>query len=204
MIKIKICGLKREEDIQYANELKPDYVGFVFAKSTRQVDALKAKELIKGLDKNIKKVGVFLNAPAHEVKKIANDCDLDILQFHGDEDPTYCDSFDRTVWKAFRIKDESSLNELDQYHVDGYLLDTFVKGVYGGTGKALTWDRISRINRDKCIILAGGLTVENVGSAIKIIQPRIVDVSSGVEVDGTKDFKKMKEFIEKVRKSDEY
>ena len=199
MTRIKICGLKSKQDIEYANQLKPDYVGFVFAPSSRQIDLYRAKELIKKLDKSIKKAGVFLNTPVSEVKEIAKHCNLDILQFHGDEDPAYCQSFDQEVWKGFRIKDNESLKQLAAYSVDGFLLDTFVKGQYGGTGKAFCWDMVSDISQDQFVILAGGLTGENVKQAIQAAHPKIVDVSSGVEINGLKDFEKMKKFIENVR-----
>ncbi len=199
MTKVKICGLKREEDILYVNELQPDYVGFVFTKSTRQIDKYKAKELIDILDKNIKKVGVFLNNSFEEVNEIARYCDLDILQFHGDESPIYCNRFDYEIWKAFRIRDETSLKKLESYPVKGFLLDTFVKGQYGGTGKIFNWDIVSDINKDKFIILAGGLKCENIKKAIKTVKPHVVDLSSGVEVNGVKNFEKIKKIIESVR-----
>jgi phosphoribosylanthranilate isomerase len=199
--KIKICGLKREEDIYYANKLKPDYIGFVFAKSSRQIDKYRARELIMGLDKSIKKVGVFLNHPMEEVKGIAKFCELDILQFHGDEDPLYCNSFENKVWKAFRIKDSDSLKQLEKYNVDGFLLDTYTKGTYGGTGKVFNWEIVSNISENKFVILAGGLNPQNAEKSIEAVNPQVLDVSSGVEVDGVKDFEKMKKFIENVRGS---
>jgi phosphoribosylanthranilate isomerase len=199
VVKVKICGLKREEDILYVNKLKPDYVGFVFAKSKRQVDKYRAKELIKNLDKGIKKVGVFLNAPANEVMQIAEYCGLDVLQFHGDEDPMYCSSFNKEVWKGFRIRDRDSLSELESYDTDGFLLDTFKKGIYGGTGEVFNWDIVADISKNRFVILAGGLHWENVKAAIKTVDPMVVDVSSGVETDGYKDFEKIKKFIGNVR-----
>ncbi|WZL74089.1 phosphoribosylanthranilate isomerase [Clostridiaceae bacterium 35-E11] len=199
MTKVKICGLTNEEDIMYANELKPDYVGFVFTKSSRQIDKYRAKELLAGLDNNIKKVGVFLNTPANEVYEITKYCDLDILQFHGNEQPVYCNLFEHEVWKTFRIKDINSLKELERYHREGVLLDTFMQGQYGGTGKTFDWDIVRNISKSRWVILAGGLTIENVKQAIETVQPMVVDVSSGVEVDGVKDFKKMRKFIENVR-----
>jgi len=207
MTEVKICGLKNKQDILYANQLKPDYVGFVFAKSSRQVTLSQAKELIKGLDQGIKKVGVFLNTPLYQVNQIAHECHLDVLQFHGDEDAQYCTSFDQPVWKCLRIKDANDLKELEDYPVPGILLDTFVKGQYGGTGKAFGWNMVKgireSISQNQFVILAGGLTSRNVKKAIEIVHPKIVDVSSGVEINGQKSFRKMKEFIENVRKSNE-
>ncbi len=199
MTKVKICGLMREKDILYVNKLKPDYAGFVFAESNRRIDKYKAKSLIAGLDRNIKKVGVFLNTPASEVRETARYCHLDILQFHGDEPPEYCNSFEYEVWKAFRIKDVTSLKQLGKYDVDGFLLDTSVRGQYGGTGKTFHWSVASSMDRYPFVILAGGLTPENVKKAIEIVRPVVVDVSSGVETDGYKDCEKIKKFIGNVR-----
>ncbi|MTI65298.1 MAG: phosphoribosylanthranilate isomerase [Firmicutes bacterium] len=199
MTKIKFCGLKRKEDILYVNKLKPDYVGFVFAKSKRQIDKYQARKLIANLDESIKKIGVFLNHKVEEVKEIAKFAKLDILQFHGDEEPGFCDGFEQTVWKAFRIKDKNSLKKLDRYMVDGFLLDTYVKDSYGGTGKRFNWDIVSGTNDDREVILAGGITCENIKKAIEEVKPNVIDVSSGIEVDGLKDFEKMKKIIEIVR-----
>lgn len=196
---IKICGLKCENDILYANKLKPDYVGFVFAKSKRQIDKYLAKDLINKLDRNIKTVGVFLNDPAGTVKEIAEFCKLDIIQLHGDESSNYCSLLDKEVWKAFRVKTKESLNNLEHYNTHGYLLDTYIKGVYGGTGEAFNWTLASKVSKEKFIILAGGLSHMNIDKAINIINPAVVDVSSGVETNDHKDFDKMKKFIEKVR-----
>ena len=135
LTKIKICGLKRKEDIQYVNQLLPEYVGFVFGKSSRQVQFDRARELIENLDKGIEKVGVFLNMDKAVVTDIAAGCGLDILQFHGDETPDYCMDFSQKVWKAFQIQDKTSFERLDRYSVDGYLLDTYTVGQYGGSGK---------------------------------------------------------------------
>ncbi len=198
-MKIKICGLRREEDINYVNELKPDYVGFIFAKSKRQITPYKAKKLIEQLDKSIKKVGIFVNEDKENVKQIAKDCNLDVLQFHGDEQPDDIIGFEQEIWKSFNIKDENSFKHMENYNVDGYLLDTFVEGQRGGTGKAFNWDLISHSNKERFIILAGGLNFENIDVAIKKVKPQVVDVNSGIEVDGCKDFNKMKTIIEKVR-----
>lgn len=200
MTKVKICGLKREEDIEYVNRLMPDYVGFVFAESRRQVKKIQAKKLIADLVPEIKKVGVFLNQSAPEVEDIAGYCGLDILQFHGEEEPAYCSSFQYEVWKAFRVKDQAGLERIEEYTVNGLLFDTFVAGQYGGTGETFNWELVSDITREKFVILSGGLHLENVGQAIRTVQPAVVDVSSGVETDGNKDFSKMKSFMENAKK----
>jgi len=199
-MRIKICGLRREEDIDYVNKLKPDYVGFIFAKSKRQVSVQQGMELAKKVARGIKKVGVFVNSPTKEVKEIARICELDVLQFHGEEEPDSIQNYHQDVWKAFRIKDENSFKRLDEYSVKGYLLDTFMDGEIGGTGRTFDWSLIPDVHKEKFIILAGGLVLENIISAIDMVHPHVVDINSGVEINGYKDFNKMKEIIEKVRK----
>jgi phosphoribosylanthranilate isomerase len=200
LVKVKICGLRRKEDIEYANELKPDYVGFVFAKSKRQVEVEQALYLISFLDKEIKTVGVFVNEPVENVLKIAQTLNLDVLQFHGDETQDYVDNFKNfTVWKAIRIKDKEDLEKTKEFRVNSFVFDTLTKKEYGGTGKTFNWEVLKGFELNVPIILAGGLNENNVEEAIKIVNPYGVDVSSGVETEGYKDFKKMKSFIEKVR-----
>ncbi|ABY94548.1 MULTISPECIES: phosphoribosylanthranilate isomerase [Thermoanaerobacter] len=200
MVKVKICGLRRKEDIEYANELKPDYVGFVFAKSKRQIEVEQALDLISLLDKEIKTVGVFVNEPVENALKIAQTLNLDVLQFHGDETQDYIDNFKNfTVWKAIRIKDKEDLEKTKQFKVNSFVFDTLTKNEYGGTGKTFNWKVLKGMELNVPIILAGGLNENNVEEAIKIVDPYAVDVSSGVETEGYKDFKKLKSFIEKVR-----
>lgn len=200
MVKVKICGLRRKEDIEYANELKPDYVGFVFAKSKRQIEVEQALDLISLLDKEIKTVGVFVNEPVENALKIAQTLNLDVLQFHGDETQDYIDNFKNfTVWKAIRIKDKEDLEKTKEFKVNSFVFDTLTKNEYGGTGKTFNWEVLKGFELNVPIILAGGLNENNVEEAIKIVDPYAVDVSSGVETEGYKDFKKMKSFIEKVR-----
>jgi phosphoribosylanthranilate isomerase len=200
LVKVKICGLRRKEDIEYANELKPDYVGFVFAKSKRQIEVEQALDLISLLDKEIKTVGVFVNEPVENALKIAQTLNLDVLQFHGDETQDYIDNFKNfTVWKAIRIKDKEDLEKTKEFKVNSFVFDTLTKNEYGGTGKTFNWEVLKGMELNVPIILAGGLNENNVEEAIKIVDPYAVDVSSGVETEGYKDFKKMKSFIEKVR-----
>lgn len=206
-MKIKMCGLQRKEDIDYVNKLKPDYVGFIFAQSKRQVSPHRAKQLIEKLDKKIRKVGVFVNESKENVRRIAKDCKLDILQFHGYENPEFIMdfkkiTFEKEVWKSFSIKDKNSLKYMNDYKVDGYLLDTFVEGQRGGSGVAFNWDLVSHLSKEKFIILAGGLNIENIDKAIKKVKPQVLDISSGLEVNGYKDFNKMKAIMEKVRVKD--
>jgi phosphoribosylanthranilate isomerase len=194
------------EDIEYVNELLPDYIGFVFAKSKRQVDLKQAITLSTKLDCRIKKVGVFVNEEIHRVRQLAKDVSLDILQFHGNEDESYLSNFkDFAVWKSKSIDISAEtiaqdiMSELNKYPIDAVVLDSSVKGIVGGTGESFNWKLIPKINIEKKLILAGGLKAHNVDEAIRMAKPYAVDISSGVESDGVKDFNKIKKFIEKVR-----
>ena len=199
MALVKICGLRREEDILYANDLKVDYVGFVFANSKRQVTLEIAKGLVNRLDKDIKKVGVFVNEDVGRINEVCKNLSLDVIQLHGDEPPDVIGMFDLEVWKAIRVRDRKDIEKAKGYKSQGVLLDTYVEGTYGGTGKMMDLEVLKDINIDAKVILAGGLNVKNVGLGIDKVKPYIVDVSSGVETDGYKDYEKMKEFVRRVR-----
>jgi len=196
MVKIKICGLRRMDDIDYVNELKPDYAGFVFAKSKRQVTAEYARQLIGKLGRDIRAVGVFVNEDMAVVKELAAYVGLRVLQFHGSETPEYVKAISGiTVWKAVCIKSPESLERLDRYEADALLLD----GSSAGSGQCFNWDIVKGYKPEKPVILAGGLDCSNIASAITGVRPYGVDVSSGVETGGVKDYKKIREFIKKVR-----
>ncbi|ERM92869.1 phosphoribosylanthranilate isomerase [Caldanaerobacter subterraneus] len=200
MVKVKICGLRRLEDIYYANQLQPDFIGFVFSESKRRVDLKEALEFVKRLKEGIKKVGVFVNEPIEKVMEIAEKLKLDVLQFHGDETQEYIDNFKNfTVWKAIRIRSKLDLKKTGEFKVDAFLFDSFSEKGYGGTGEVFDWNILKAYKREIPVVLSGGLKEENVEEAIKLVRPYAVDVSSGVEVGGYKDFNKMKSFIEKVR-----
>lgn len=204
MVEIKVCGIRRKEDIDYVNVLKPDYMGFIFAESKRQITKETAKHLKDRLDKNIKTVGIFVNEDIDNLIKITDFVDLDIVQLHGDEDFNYIESLrkriDKDIWKAIRVKNKDSLSEIQKLDVDGILLDTYSKEAYGGLGETFDWNIAKNLKLDKKIILAGGISVENLEQGIIKLNPDIIDVSSGVETDGFKDFDKMKNFINKGRK----
>jgi len=200
VVKVKICGLRRLEDIYYANQLQPDFIGFVFSESKRRVDLKEALEFVKRLKEGIKKVGVFVNEPIEKVMEIAEKLKLDVLQFHGDETQEYIDNFKNfTVWKAIRIRSNLDLKKTGEFKVDAFLFDSFSEKGYGGTGEVFDWNILKAYKREIPVVLSGGLKEENVEEAIKLVRPYAVDVSSGVEVGGYKDFNKMKSFIEKVR-----
>lgn len=195
------------EDIEMVNKNLPDYVGFVFAESKRKVTKEKAKELIDRLDGRIKTVGVFVDKKNEDVEKTAKYCGLDILQFHGEETTEYCDQFkgQYEIWKAFSVKGRDVEERLLEYkeHTDLCLLDAYNKETRGGSGKVFNWDLIEGISKKYKIALAGGINSKNILEAVERVDPYIIDLSSGVETDGLKDEKKIKEIIKKIRRGGE-
>ncbi|WKY48891.1 phosphoribosylanthranilate isomerase [Eubacteriaceae bacterium ES3] len=201
--KIKICGLSRMEDIEAVNLYLPDYIGFVFAKSRRQIDLKRAEVLKNKLDPQIEAVGIFVNHPVDEVVEIIKSGAINIVQLHGDETDEYIrdlkdklPSEKNLIIKAIRVKSKPIL-QTDNL-VDYYLFDTYVESHYGGAGIGFNWELIKDI--DKPYFLAGGIQLSNVEVAIKQLHPYCIDLSSGVERDGLKDTEKIKEIVEKVRR----
>lgn len=197
MTKIKICGLKSDNDISYANELKPDYVGFVFLKGrARYVSPKQAACFRKLLDPSIPAVGVFVDEPVENVVSLLRNDTIQIAQLHGHEDEAYLQKLrkycSQPVIKAFIVKTADDIQKALRYPSDYLLLDNGL-----GTGESFDWSLIQNINRP--FFLAGGLNPENVKDAIELAHPYAVDVSSGVETDGKKDYKKMKAFADTVR-----
>lgn len=198
MTKIKLCGLSRICDIEAANRLKPEYIGFVFLpKSKRYVTYEKAKELKSLLSPDIKVVGVFVDESVEIVARLLNDGTIDIAQLHGGEDEDYISRLrkltGKPIIKAFRIESEEDIARAEKSSADHILLDSGM-----GTGKVFDWSLIQSIKRP--YFLAGGLDCDNVGEAIKKLRPYAVDVSSGIETNGLKDKEKMAAFVAKVRK----
>ena len=204
MVKVKICGITNLKDAINAVESGCDGLGFVFyKKSPRYISPHKAKDIIKLLPPNIIRIGVFANAHEKTIKRIAKLCSLNILQFHGNESPEFCDMFKKyKIIKAFKIKNKIELGCIKRYKVFAYLFDTFVKSKIGGTGKNFNWELLSRHLEDitRPIFLSGGLTEKNVRKAIEIVKPHWVDVSSSVEIKpGQKDYSKVKDFIKAAK-----
>lgn len=196
MTEIKICGIRRFEDIEFINELKPEYAGFVFAKSIRRVNVDQALKLIKNLRSDIKPVGVFVDEDPMVVLGIAEKLKLQVLQFHGHETQEYINKFKGyELWKAFKIKSIKSICEIRNYKCTKFLLDNTI----AGSGECFNWDLAEQKLEGSSIMLAGGLTIDNVQRGILQLKPYGVDVSSGVETQGYKDYKKISEFIKKVR-----
>jgi len=203
LVKVKICGITNLEDAIAAVITGCDALGFVFyKKSPRYITPEKAKKIIRLVPQDIRKVGVFVNAPEKNIREIARKCKLDLLQFHGDESPEFCRKFKGyKIIKAFRVKDKIDPENILSYKTFAYLFDTFTNKRFGGTGKAFNWRLLKEIGKLKRpVFLSGGLNTQNVKKAIKIVHPQWVDVSSSVEKrTGKKDYKKVKQFIEVVK-----
>jgi phosphoribosylanthranilate isomerase len=203
MVKVKICGITNLEDALSSIKAGCDALGFVFyRRSPRYITVKRAKEIIKNLPKGIIKIGVFANAKEKEIRKIANSCKLDILQFHGNESPKFCARFKGyKIIKAFRIRGRVDFKDILKYKTFAYLFDTFLKTKIGGTGKVFHWEFLTDIDKiNRPIFLSGGLTAKNVSRAINTVHPDWVDVSSSVESSpGKKDHKKVREFIKAVK-----
>lgn len=198
-MKIKMCGLKRKEDIEYANVCRPDYVGFVFANSKRQVSANEVASLCEHLNPTIKKVGVFVNESLDSIKEIIEESGIDVIQLHGDESKEYVEQLgkvtDKEVWKAVRIQSKEDVAIAITYPVDKLLFDSFSRDGYGGTGKKLDLTLLEDIDTSIPFFMAGGFTVDNIEEAIQEIKPYGIDISSGIETDGKKDLDKMKQVM---------
>jgi phosphoribosylanthranilate isomerase len=200
MVKVKICGITNLRDALMATEAGADILGFVFARSPRQVTPEQAAEICAALPSSVTRIGVFVDSDLEFVKKTVLECNLDIAQFHGDESPEYCSSFPYAAIKAFRVKDRASLDMLLPYRVEAYLLDTYVPGKAGGTGQTFDWSLAIEAKKYGRIILSGGLTPDNVARAVAQVEPFAVDVSSGVEImPGRKDPEKVKAFIKAAK-----
>ncbi|MFZ0828461.1 MAG: phosphoribosylanthranilate isomerase [Verrucomicrobiia bacterium] len=200
--RVKICGITKLADALAAIEAGADALGFNFyEKSPRHLTVPAAADLSRQLPPFIMRVGVFVNAPEQLVTRAIADASLSFLQFHGDEPPEFCIQFGLMSMKAFRIRDAASLAELPRYGTDAWLLDAFSPEARGGTGEKFNWDlAIEAQKLGKPVFLAGGLTPENVGEAVRKVRPFGVDVASGVESSpGKKDHQKVKDFIAAVR-----
>lgn len=202
-IRIKICGTTNLDDALLAADLGADALGFIFyPPSPRYVAPETAREIIAHLPPFVAAVGVFVDEDAAQVQDVAARAGLDWVQLHGRESPEYCRSLGRKVIKGFRIKDETSLLELEAYRgaVQAMLLDTYKKGQVGGTGTAFDWRLAREAKKFGRIILAGGLNPENVAQAIQVAAPDAVDTASGTEAaPGRKDPEKLRAFCKAVR-----
>lgn len=201
MAKIKICGLMCIGDIEYANKAMPDYIGFVFAPGRkRTISAQTAESMKSRLDKNIKAVGVFLNNDIQFVLDTSKKGIIDVIQLHGDEDLDYIkkirENTDKPIIRAVRVRNSDDIIAAENLPVDYLLLDTYKKGVYGGTGETFDWNTIPEIK--KPYFLAGGINEVNISDALKT-NAFCIDVSSGAETDGKKDGQKIINIVSIVK-----
>jgi len=196
-VKVKVCGMTSLKDALNAVEGGADAVGFIFyKKSLRSVTMKTVREIVLELPPFVDTVGVFVDETAEQINKIADYCNLDIIQLHGNESPTFCKKIRRKVIKAFRIKDMQSVKKISNFQVSGFLLDTFSENLHGGTGKVFDWNLALPAKKFGPVIMAGGLTPNNVQQAVRQIRPYGVDVCSGVESEpGIKDHKKVRAFL---------
>lgn len=187
MAKIKICGLKRKEDIYYVNDLKPDYIGFILTDGFRRsISVSVARELQTLLDKDIKTVGVFVNDDIEKINSAVDEGIIDIVQLHGQESPEYCKKIKAPVIKYFAPLDFDNITD---YDTEYYLFDSGT-----GSGKTFDWDKIPQ--SEKPFFLAGGINKNNIKTAIDRINPYCIDLSSAVETNGVKDYNKINEIME--------
>ena len=187
MAKLKICGLKRLEDIEYVNELKPDYIGFILTPGFKRSIDIKTAELLKShLSKDINAVGVFVNDSREKIEYFVKNGIIDTVQLHGCETPEFCKNFDVPVIKYFNPE---GFDEIENYDTDYYLFDSGT-----GTGKKFDWSILPK--SEKPFFLAGGINKNNLKSAIDTVKPYCIDLSSAVETDGCKDYNKIKEIME--------
>ena len=201
MVRVKICGITSVEDALAAVAAGADALGFVFHEpSPRHIFPEQAAAIIRMLPPFVQAVGLFVNVPVDEVNATCEICRLDLVQLHGDEPPDYCDRVVRRLVKAFRVKDVSSLEPMKQYRVAGFLLDAYSPDAYGGTGLTFNWETALLAKQYGPVILAGGLTPDNVRQAIDTVEPYAVDVSGGVEsAPGKKDPELVREFIRRAK-----
>ena len=203
--KIKICGITNAEDAAAAVAAGADAIGFVFyKKSPRAVTPAIAKQIIATLPPFVTPVGVFVNEEVKVVRDLMDSCGLAVAQLHGDETAAYCVELARPILKVIRVKDRSSFLALAEFQgragVRGFLLDSFSDEAYGGTGRTTDWSVAAEAAQAAMVVLAGGLTPDNVGEAVRFVHPYGVDVSSGVEAQpGKKDPRKMQAFVQAVR-----
>ncbi|GMR06529.1 MAG: phosphoribosylanthranilate isomerase [Gammaproteobacteria bacterium] len=203
--RIKVCGICTVADAKKACNAGADAIGMVFyAKSPRNVTVKSAMEIVSSLPPFISAVGLFVNSSQQEVNQVLSRVRLDLLQFHGDEDEVFCNSFDRPYIKVVRVKRDTDLASSCQQYASarGILLDSYKKGTAGGSGEAFDWSLIPN-DLSLPVILAGGLNPENVAVAVSRVQPWAVDVSSGVEESpGKKDAYKIEQFISAVKRAE--
>jgi len=204
MVRVKVCGITNYQDASVAIELGADALGFIFAPSPRGIAPEEARGIIRAIPPFVQAVGVFVDEDPVTIRRIVHLCGLDLVQLHGDESPDFCRELMPNAIKAFRLKDESSLSVIGPYRggVRAILLDTYVEGKKGGTGRAFDWNLAIKAKGFQIpTILSGGLNPDNIAEAISLVKPFGVDVNSGIEASpGKKNPALMSELMEIVRK----
>lgn len=201
MTKIKICGLQEAQHVAYASELGVDYIGFVFAPSSRQVSIERAKKLREHVGKEIKVVGVFVNPSETFVQEVIREVSLDIVQLHGEEEVALSERLAVPVWKAVSVRALDDIEQSKHFPCERFVYDAPGRAYRGGSGETFDWSLMQDVPNE--YILAGGLHAGNVELAIQQLNPWGVDVSSGVEREGRKDEERMREFVRAVRQMSE-
>lgn len=204
MVKVKICGIKTLQDVEIVNRQKSDFTGFVFYPlSKRYVSLITARSLKVKLNKKIKSIGVFVNAPPEEIAAAAELGIINMVQLHGDETNAYIAELRKIctlpIIKAVRVREEADIKKAAFYNCEYFLFDTYSTASYGGTGRQFDTQLLKGVKINKPYFLAGGLNAGNVRSALKGLKPYAVDVSGGVESGGSKDEIKIKNFIKQVK-----
>lgn len=205
MTKIKICGMRRKEDILYVNEYLPDYAGFILSKGYRRTvekaDFFRLREM---LSEHIKCVGVFVDEPVENILRFADS--LDVIQLHGSEDAEYIERLsertDCAVWKAVRTSRREDIETADAYPCSALLIDSCTEKYSGQTGSRVDLDIVKSAEITKPFFMAGGINAENAEEIISAVSPYGIDLSGSVETDGFKDREKIREIIDKIRKKD--
>ncbi|MED3963369.1 phosphoribosylanthranilate isomerase [Niallia taxi] len=193
---VKICGIRAAEEALCAVQNGAKAIGFVFADSKRKIDPKKSRAIIDKLPEDVWKVGVFVNETKERIEEIVRISGINVIQLHGDESSEFAASFQLPVIKAFSIKGEEDLAAIADFQSDYILLDSARERYFGGNGKVFDWNIVKDYDfKGKKVILAGGLNKENVRSASNMVNPFMLDVSSGVETDGKKDLQKIESFL---------
>jgi len=204
MVRVKVCGITNYQDASMAVQLGAHALGFIFAPSPRQVTPEKARDIIRAIPPLAQAVGVFVDEDPATIRRIMRFCGLDLVQLHGDESPDVCHELMPYAIKAFRLKDESSLSAIKSYRgrVRAILLDRYMEGKKGGTGRTFDWDLAIRAKDFEIpAILSGGLNPDNISEAISLVKPYAVDVNSGIEQSpGKKSPVLMSKLMEIIRK----
>lgn len=194
-VRVKICGITNAPDARHALDAGAAAIGLNFVRSSPRYVTPDTAAAIVAAVPSLCCVGVFVNEDPESVRAVAAAVGLHCLQFHGDEDPAYCEGWSLPIVKAIRVRGRATIDEARAYDVDYILADTYAPGVYGGSGRSFSWDLLEPLDRER-LILAGGLNPENVAAAVRAVRPYGVDVASGVESEpGRKDPKKVERFI---------